>query len=154
MRTFFRPTTSLFFTMGLVLAGAALFSSLRIGEGDLPGAHYYVFPFLHHHHGEFPAFFIPGSWAVNFLVPSYLLSVLLNTVRRSPATLAVFGSPFFLYVWLPATAIVEVAGDTLVPLLVTRFAAGLTPLVVLVDAGFIAALLVGHLCAKGSGGEW
>jgi len=153
MERYFRPTSTLFLAMALMLPCVALFSTVRIGEGDLPGTDFYVFPFLHHGYGETPRSFYPGSWAANFLIPSYLISVVFNTLRRSePAAITV--SALFFYLWAPLTAIVDVAADTLVPILVSRHRIPFVTLAIAVNAALAGGVAVATAFARGSEGDW
>jgi hypothetical protein len=139
--------------MILMLVAAGLFSRARIGQGDLPGAEYVVFPLLYHVHGESPEAFFPGSWSANFLVPSYLLSVIITSIRGHASPLAISGSSLFFYVWFPITAIVEVAADMLVPLFVYRHGYPFAPLALAVHSALTGALVLAHTAARRAGGE-
>lgn len=149
----FRPGVSLFAAMGLLLPCVAIFSGMTVRGGDLPGTDYFVFPFLRHGHGEFWRPFFPGSWAANFILPSWLLSVALNTLRRAPPR-PLAPTVLFFYLWVPLTGIIEVAADTLVPVFTGRFGVPFVPLAVTVDVALAGAIAVAWLFARGSEGEW
>ncbi len=154
MNPHFRPTIHLYVSMGFVAAGAALLSRASVRTGDLAGADYFVFPFLRHGHGPEPAFFFPGSWALNFLVPSYFLSVLMNAVRTGSRPLAASTTPLFWYLWVPVTAIADVAADTLVPHLVARRGWPLPPLALAADLLLMLAVVAAVAASRGAEGEW
>ena len=154
MKERLHPSTTLFGVLFLALAGSVAFSSVRIGYGDLPGAEYYIFPFLHHSHGEFPAAFLPGSFAFNFLIPSYLVSIVIDAFRRERKLLAITETPFFFYVWFPSTAIVDVAADTLGPTFLSGGDLSIRPFVAAVHGALLLAVVVGHYTSRGTAGEW
>ena len=144
-----RLRRSLYLSMILVGAGAVFFSWVRIGEGDLPGTDYYVFPFLHHGHGEVLRPFFPGSWAVNLFLPSYLLSVILNTIpRRVPREMATFGVPFFAML-ISLGVVAEGACDTLVPILVSRAGIPFRPIVAVAETALACALIAAMSFGRG-----
>jgi hypothetical protein len=149
-----RPTTHLFVAMGLLLVAVAVLSHSVTRGGDLPATDYFVFPFVRHTHGAAPEFFPPGVWTLNFLGTSYLVSVILNAIRPGATPIAWNASPLFFYIWVPFTAIAEVAGDTLVPLLTTSLGWPFQPLAFAVCGILFLGVAAAHACARGSAGEW
>ena len=144
---------SLFLAMGLLLPFVAVLSGMTRRGTDLPGTDYFVFPFLHHGHGELWRPFFPGSWAANFLVTAWLLSVPISALSKRPPRPLVT-SPLFFYLWLPLTGILEVAADTMVPLFTGRFGVPFRVLVIAVNAGFALATAGSWLFSRGAEGEW
>ena len=142
----------LFPAMGAALVLTMLLSSRTEDASGLVTDR--VFPVISRVHLPGAGTFVPGTFAVCFYAPAIAGMVVLNVLlSRRLRPLGVGGVKLFYYVFVVLVAIVEVAADTLIPILHLpewQFRAAVGA----VDAIFIAAAALAMVASSGADREW
>ena len=152
MRGPFRLTTALYPAMGVVLVLSAGFSSRQIEAGEMFRDQ--VFPMIHCTHPPGSGTFFPGSFALNFFVPSLILMGVLNLLFSSRFGVIPSQANLFYYLLGLVIAIVEVGADTLLPLIALPARWGLSAAVSAVHGFFVLALALAGVASRGAEREW
>ena len=115
----------------------------------------HVFPFLHYEHRLGAGTFMPGSFALNFFSCSLILMGLLNLVSpyRLGALLPGRANVFY-YILVLIVAILEVAADTLLPILSLHPRHAFALAVTIIHSGFLAALGLATAVSRGANRDW
>jgi hypothetical protein len=114
-----------------------------------------VFPLIRLEHPPGQGTFYPGSFAANFFLPSAILMVLMTWIAPSVFSSLLRGrANVFLYITGVIVAILEVAGDTLLPLVHLPGAWGFRIAVTLLHGGFVFAIVFAAAASRGSDREW
>jgi hypothetical protein len=153
VRRAFTLTKALYLSMLSPLA-LTFFSSSRVvtSDGLLVDT---VFPMISMRHAPGTGLFVPGTFALSFFLPSLLVMVLLNGLMPGRfAPLKGAGANVFFYICGLLVAIMEVAADTLLPILDLRGSRGFTLAVLLVQAGFYSSILLATTLSVGADREW
>lgn len=138
--------------MCVLLSSFAFSSRTRAGEGMLVDR---LFPAIAREHGVGSGVFIPGSFAASFFLPSLAGMWILNAIVPTVfGPLRAKGAPLFFYILLLPIAIVEVAADTLIPILSLPSPWGYRCAVTAINAVFLASVATSSILSRGSEQEW
>lgn len=139
--------------MGAVLVLSFLFSSRQVEPDGILKDH--LFPLIGRAHPPGKGTFPPGSFALGFFGPSLAGMVLLNlSLPGWFRPLRERGANVFYYLLGVVLAILEVAADTLIPVLALGGPWRFRIAVSAVHAGFFGAVALATLFSAGAGREW
>lgn len=139
--------------MSAVLVLSLLFSSRTVQPPDLRRDR--LFPIVTLEHPPGTGLFLPGSFALSFFVPSIAGMAALNGLYPSRfRALKGRGANVFYYIAGVLLAILEVAADTVLPILELPAPWGFRAAVSIVNAGFIGAVGLATVLSEGAEREW
>ena len=115
----------------------------------------YVFPLIRMEHPVGVGTFLPGSFTVNFFLPSLAIMCGLNLIpqHRFGPLLAARANVFY-YILVLIVAILEVGADTVLPILALHGSHGFASAVSIVHAGFFTALGLATVVSRGANRDW
>jgi len=157
VRRALRLTKALYPAMAATMLLALLLSSRSAvsdtGTGTMLRDH--VFPFLNRIHRPGEGTFVPGSFALNFFVPSLAAMLGINAVMGDRAgPLLAARANVFTYLFVLLVAIGEIGTDTVLPLLSLpgrwRFPCAVT----FTHAIFFVAVALAAAVTRGADREW
>lgn len=148
-----RLTTAIYPSMAILTVLALLFSMrLQIDELTVVDR---VVPLIRLAHPPGQGTFFPGSFAVNFFLPSAVLMALMNILAPSRFSVLRPGrAKLFYYVLGVVVAILEIGSDTLLPLLHFPGRWGFRVAVTLLHAAFAFAVALAAAVSRGAEREW
>ena len=153
MRGVLRLTNALYPAMVVLIVLSFLFSSRTRESAEMVRER--VFPLIQYVHPNGAGTLLPGSFLVNFFLPSLALMAVLNLVLPVRFGLLIEGrANIFYYILGLVIAIVEIGTDTVLPLIATTEPWGFRLAVTLVNTGFFASMVLARTVSRGAEREW